>query len=1014
MPSAPSRFDDFCTVVQKATLPGIWSKGVALQRTGSAVEDMRSKDEDEFIFKVRVVGKPTAARVKLWLDDQDWHCDCGEKVEPCSHIAAAAIALKMQMAKVTPGDPAAGAAGDESAEKTAGAGKSATAPSKDADSASKPYRTGVAYYFRRQTGKLLLERRIQTADYGQDGSVSQPLVGPLVAFAGGVQSGRISSPGFSATQADFTADRAHIANNPELLLLALEDCPRIFLDDQPVTAGRKPLVPQARVYDGEKEGFRLEVKFDSGPAPEIFTNGIALTGTLLRPCAQPRLRAGEEAFLAPRGKFYPFGDRLLLANEVLRDLERRIALKRETTRLPTVEVVPPRIRIVTHIGKSGELLVHPSIVYGDPVLAEVREGRLQLLQDQTIPVRDPSSEQRLTRELQGELHLRPGQLSRFEGAAAVDFNQRLKTAKARVEGPGHEAFEVRGRLNPRVELGQKGEFNLDFEFTGANGAKTQVAADSVFNAWRSGTLHVSLPGAAGVGELPLDWLQRYGRRALDLLSHRTKGQKLPSALWLDASALAEDADSPIPDVLARARDLLRHHEKIPESPLPKDLQAELRHYQQQGVNWLCYLRDLGLGALLADDMGLGKTLQTLCSLEGKSLVIAPTSVMESWRDQIKSFRPGLKVHIYHGSNREWDASADLVLTTYGVLRADPKVLVTPEWDAVVLDEAQTIRNPDSQVARAAHRLRAKFRIALSGTPIENRIEDLWSLFQFVNPGVLGPREEFVEQYKDPSLLRNRIRPFLLRRLKKEVAKELPPRTETVLHVELSTEEREAYQTIWAATQSEVVEGLESGEVSVLTALEALLRLRQACCHCGLLPGQAGAFASSTKVELLTSSLVDAIASGHRALVFSQWTGLLDRIETRFAKEGWSKGKAYLRLDGSTTNRGEIIDAFQAPGGPPILLLSLKAGGVGLTLTAADQVFIVDPWWNPAAENQAADRAHRIGQMNPVLIQRLVARDTVEERILELQARKSELAQAILEGADASAKLTREDLLGIFK
>jgi SNF2 family DNA or RNA helicase len=291
---------------------------------------------------------------------------------------------------------------------------------------------------------------------------------------------------------------------------------------------------------------------------------------------------------------------------------------------------------------------------------------------------------------------------------------------------------------------------------------------------------------------------------------------------------------------------------------------------------------------------------------------------------------------------------------------------------------------------------------------------LWSQIHFLNRGLLGGREDFEERYARPvadgvpgaaARLRERIRPFVLRRLKQEVAPELPPRTEAELRCELTPEEREVYDTVRAATLREVVENLKAG-AGVLKALEALLRLRQAACHSGLIPGREAE--TSSKVALLLESLDEVIAEGHKALVFSQWTSLLDRVEPHLA----AAGIAFERLDGSTRDRAGVVARFQDDAGPPVLLASLKAGGTGLNLTAADHVFLLDPWWNPAVEDQAADRAHRIGQERPVMVYRLVAEDTVEERILALQERKRALAGAALGEADRAAALTREDLLAL--
>ncbi|MBM4380546.1 MAG: DEAD/DEAH box helicase, partial [Deltaproteobacteria bacterium] len=379
------------------------------------------------------------------------------------------------------------------------------------------------------------------------------------------------------------------------------------------------------------------------------------------------------------------------------------------------------------------------------------------------------------------------------------------------------------------------------------------------------------------------------------------------------------------------------------------------------------------------------------------------------------FRPGLKVCSYHGPGRALDPSAHVTLTTYALLRLDAAALSSVTWRTVVLDEAQAIKNPDSQVTRAAYGLRADFRVALSGTPVENRLEELWSVMHFANPGLLGGRRAFADGTAQEvadgrpgaaQALRKKIRPFVLRRLKKDVAPELPPRTESVLHVSLDEKERAVYDAVLAATRKEVVSLLEAGG-SVMQALEALLRLRQAACHVGLVPGQVAN--SSSKVSALVEALQVAHEEGHRSLVFSQWTSLLDKVEPALE----DAGIGYSRLDGSTPNRGEITRAFQAGDGPPVMLLSLKAGGTGLNLTAADHVFLLDPWWNPAVEAQAADRAHRIGQERPVFVYRLVSGGTVEERILGLQEKKRALFEAALGEGGGATSLTREDLLGLF-
>jgi len=537
----------------------------------------------------------------------------------------------------------------------------------------------------------------------------------------------------------------------------------------------------------------------------------------------------------------------------------------------------------------------------------------------------------------------------------------------------------------------------------------------VLRAWRDGASLVALPDG-GWSPLPADWLARFGPRVADLLAARTADRSLPAALLPDLARLCEMLDEPPPPSFERLRVLLEDFDRIPEADPPEDLRAGLREYQRKGTHWLAFLQRAGLGGVLADDMGLGKTLQALCAMRGRTLVVAPTSVLTNWREEAERFRPSLRVCTYHGPSRDLDAEADLTITSYAILRLDRERLSAVDWDTVVLDEAQAIKNPGSLVAQAAHGLPGGFRIALTGTPVENRLDELWSLFRFTNPGLLGGLTDFQERYARPvaegdneaaSRLRSRIRPFLLRRLKREVAPELPPRTDVVLHCELEPEEREIYDAVRAATRDEVVARLGSGG-SVLAALEALLRLRQAACHPSLVPGQERP--TSSKTELLLDALDTVLAEGHKALVFSQWTSLLDLLEPHLR----DRAVGFLRLDGSTRDRAGVVRDFQDETGPPVLLLSLKAGGTGLNLTAADHVFLMDPWWNPAVEDQAADRTHRIGQDRPVMVYRIVASETVEERIFDLQRRKREIADTATGTGAAALALTRNEILALLE
>jgi superfamily II DNA or RNA helicase len=796
------------------------------------------------------------------------------------------------------------------------------------------------------------------------------------------------------------------------LLAALARCADVRLDDVPIKTSATPVSLRGCVVD-EADGFRLFVEPDA-PITEVFTNGVALCGETLRIVQESGLTARERAEL-PTGRCFAASEALELVTEVLPALRKRMAVDIRTRRLPQLEAVPPRVVLDVH--REGETLtVLPTLVYGTPPIARIDAGRLVHLGGAAIPRRDEVAEQHLVQHLRSTLGLLPGHRAQLAGADAVRFAARLKTWKGEIRGAGHTTFAVTSELVPRLHL-EADTFDLWFESpatpSAGRPAASRVAAAAVLRAWHEGATLLPV-SERDWAPLPLAWLQRFGHRVADLLAARTATGVLPRCVLPDLAHLCDALEQPRPPECASLHTLLEDFDGIPAAALPDDVQATLRPYQQRGVNWLAFLRRAGLGALLADDMGLGKTLQTLCALAGRTLVVAPTSVLPHWADELQRFRPGLRVALYHGPQRAIEASADVTLTTYAILRLDADALARQAWDTVVLDEAQAIKNPDSQVARAAYALHADFRLALTGTPVENRLEELWSQFHFLNRGLLGGRQDFQERYARSMAdgrpgaaerLRERIKPFVLRRRKREVAPELPPRTDVVLRCLLSDSERVVYDTIRAATLTNVVALLESGG-SVLAALEALLRLRQACCHPGLVPGQTAS--TSTKVTLLLDRLDEALADGHKALVFSQWTALLDRVEPHLR----AAGMAFTRLDGTTRDRAGVVRQFQDEAGPPIMLASLRAGGTGLNLTAADHIFLLDPWWNPAVEDQAADRAHRLGQTRPVMVYRLVTQDTVEERILALQERKRALAGAALDGTDGATAITREELLAL--
>ncbi len=478
----------------------------------------------------------------------------------------------------------------------------------------------------------------------------------------------------------------------------------------------------------------------------------------------------------------------------------------------------------------------------------------------------------------------------------------------------------------------------------------------------------------------------------------------------------------------------RDQADIPPVVLPASFKGDLRPYQKHGLDWLQHLRAHGLGGFLADDMGLGKTAQTIAHLvfehaagrlDRPALIVVPTSLISNWTAELGKFAPHLSTAVLHGldrhQRRQTLEGVHVVITTYTLLARDVMEMKALPWHVVVLDEAQAIKSPAAKATRAVCLLDSRHRLCLSGTPIENNLEELWSQFAFLMPGLLGDRQGFTKRFRTPIEKRRddtrrmqlvrRIRPFILRRTKSEVATELPPKHTILRRITLAPDQRELYEAIRVALHERVREQVAERSLaqSRIVVLDALLKLRQVCCDPRLvkLPSAQGV-ESSSKLDDLLEMVSEMIPEGRRILLFSQFTSMLDLIKPRLH----AAGIPFVELRGDTRDRAEPVRAFQA-GEVPLFLISLKAGGRGLNLTAADTVIHYDPWWNPAVENQASDRAHRIGQTKSVFVYKLIGADTVEERILELQERKAELASiAFTEGSDLSA-LGQDDVDYLF-
>ncbi|NUQ63623.1 MAG: SNF2 helicase associated domain-containing protein [Pirellulales bacterium] len=570
-------------------------------------------------------------------------------------------------------------------------------------------------------------------------------------------------------------------------------------------------------------------------------------------------------------------------------------------------------------------------------------------------------------------------------------------------------------------------FDLDgtFDFDGVSATLPDLLA-----AIRRGEKYVRL-GDGSHGLLPQEWLTRFGPLA-DLGSSEDGCIRFrPSqALLLDALLAAQEQVS-VDGRFDEVRKKLRSFSGVMPKAEPRGFCGELRAYQKEGHGWLHFLREFHLGGCLADDMGLGKTVQVLALLQARrmrpkdgggrrapSLAVVPRSLVFNWLEEAQRFTPNLRVLDYTGPQREGLLDRlddyDLLVTTYGTMHRDITKLKDVCFDYAILDEAQAIKNAQSQRAKACRLLQADHRLAMTGTPVENHLGELWSLFEFLNPGMLGSSAAFQKISKttsvgseDLAILRRALAPFILRRTKGQVLAELPEKSEQTLYCDLEGKQRKHYNELrdyYRKMLSERIQNMGMAKAKI-HVLEALLRLRQAACHPGLLDKKR-LDDPSVKLDTLLEQLREVIDEGHKVLVFSQFTSFLSIVRRRLDAEGI----VYEYLDGQTRNRQERVHRFQNDPACPLFLISLKAGGHGLNLTAADYVFILDPWWNPAVEAQAVDRTHRIGQTRHVFAYRLIARDTVEEKVVELQKTKRDLAEAIV-SADSNVlrNLTAEDL-----
>jgi superfamily II DNA or RNA helicase len=817
--------------------------------------------------------------------------------------------------------------------------------------------------------------------------------------------------------------QAVVTDDRETIRLSWDDGPpfELWLD---TTASSRPRELQVRLTL-RREGQRLDLD-----EPAVLLRG----GYLIADGRVSRFEAFGAFDLAATLRDRPAG--LSVPRESLREFAEelytlpgvpRLQLPEEAALSEVRPPLKPRLTIASPLaGESqDELSAELAFDYGGRVVRpeDPRSGIVE--SDNRVIVRDRAGEREAQRKLSAlggrneRLRARPREI-RIPTSKLNDVVLTLVNEGWAVEASG-SVFRQPGQVSLSVASG------IDwFDLHGSVDFGGQSASlPKLLQAIRKQQRTIVLDDGS-IGVLPTEWLKQYAPLAgigtvegEDILRF-TKSQ----IGFLDALLAATPA-AKFDATFAKARGELTRFEGVAPADPSSSFTGTLRPYQRDGLGWLQFLRRFGFGGVLADDMGLGKTIQTLAMLDsrkgenggGTALVVVPRSLVFNWKQEAAKFTPALRVLDQSGPQRTKDpkqlANYDLVVTTYGTLRRDAAFFKDFEFDYVILDEAQAIKNAATASAKAARLLKAKHRLAMSGTPIENNLAELWSLFEFLNPGMLGSSAVFDDlanassTTQDRTALGKALRPFILRRTKSQVAPDLPEKIEQTIFCELAPEQRKVYDELrehYRATLLDSVAKVGMGR-STIQVLEALLRLRQAACHPGLID-PARIDDPSAKLDTALEQIKEVMAEDHKVLLFSQFTSFLSIVRSRLDKEQIT----YEYLDGQTRDRQSRVERFQTDPDCKLFLISLKAGGLGLNLTAADYVYLLDPWWNPAVEAQAIDRTHRIGQTRSVFAYRVIAKDTVEEKVLELQAKKRDLADAII-GEDNSliSGLQKEDL-----
>lgn len=740
-----------------------------------------------------------------------------------------------------------------------------------------------------------------------------------------------------------------------------------------------------------------------------------------------RLLSSENTITVPEADQHDFVDKLLDVPALPRlELPKELQLEEvHATPSPSLKIFTPNVSRWRNDSLTAEVIFD---YMGTPVAGRNSRWAVVQREHNRCIIRDRAAETSRWERLR-ELGFR----KRLNGSvtnADVEIGRRdLGRAVRNLVEDGWEVFADGNKVRQAGSM--KFQVTSDIDWFDVD-AKVDfegraVAFPELLQALERGDATVRLDDGS-LGILPEEWLEQIGIiSGLGTLDEESLRFSNSQAALLDALLSAQE-DVEFDDKFEELRERFRNFTGIEKVEPPAEFKGELRDYQRDGLSWMTFLNTFNFGGCLADDMGLGKTVQFIAMLMKHketadstlpTLIVVPRSLIFNWKNECERFAPELKVMDYTGMDRallrDDFTKQDIILTTYGTVRRDITILKDFEFDYVVLDEAQTIKNPSSQIARASRLLQARHRLALSGTPIENNAGDLWSIFEFLNPGMLGRSSAFRNHVSDPdspdarSVVARGLRPFILRRTKKEVAAELPDRLEETIYCEMQEDQRRLYDELRLHYRESLLGIVQKDGIakSKMHVLEALLRLRQAACHPALLSRgeEAEAYA---KLEFLIPHVKELVSENHKSLVFSQFTSMLSIVRQHLD----AAGIEYEYLDGQTRDREKRVERFQNDDDCKVFLISLKAGGLGLNLTAADYVFLLDPWWNPAVEAQAIDRAHRVGQTKTVFAYRMICRDTVEEKIAELQKKKRDLADAILDGGDQKSilrDLSVEDL-----